>query len=473
MMVNLTAAEIATILKAKVLNAEFLVAANEGSQQKVSRVHTDTRSLQDGDLFVAIKGERFDGHDYLELAAQNGAVAALVDRTVVTEKDLSKNTPLTLILVADTLIALGELSAWNRSEFNKPLLAITGSAGKTSVKTMAAHVLSSIGPCLATKGNLNNHIGAPLTLCELTEDFDSAVIELGASAVGEIAYTANFAKPDVVILTNVSGAHLEGFGSIENIAKTKGEIIDAVSENGVAVLNRDDQFFAQWLQRAGNKKVVSFGLSSDADVYASDIQCSPNGSEFKVHYNGQAEDAFISLLGQHNVVNALAVIAATISMGMSLQDVITALKNLPEVPGRLQASDGFGGIQIIDDSYNASPASVKAAIDVLKLYDNKTSLVLGDMAELGEAFITTHQEIGLYAKEAGIDELIATGQGGQSTVEAFAENAHWLADKKRVVEYLKNNVKPGQVVLVKGSRSAGMDQVVKALSSPASNGEEE
>jgi len=470
MMFDLTPAEIATILKAKVLNTEL---QNENTQQKVSRVHTDTRSLQDGDLFVAIKGERFDGHDYLELAAQNGAVAALVDLEVVAEKDLSKNSPLTLILVADTLAALGELSAWNRSEFKKPLLAITGSAGKTSVKTMAAHVLSSMGPCLATKGNLNNHIGAPLTLCELTEEFNSAVVELGASAVGEIAYTANFAKPDVVILTNVSGAHLEGFGSIENIAKTKGEIIDAVSAKGTAVLNHDDQFFDQWLQQAGNKKVVSFGLSPDADVYASDIQCSPNGSEFKVHHNGQEEDAFISLLGQHNVVNALAVIAATVSMGMSLQDVIAALKNLPEVPGRLQASDGFGGIQIIDDSYNASPASVKAAIDVLKLYETKTSLVLGDMAELGDSFITTHEEIGLYAKTAGIDELIATGNGGRSTVEAFAENAHWMADKDQVVEYLKNNVKPGQVVLVKGSRSAGMDEVVKALTVPAPNGEEE
>jgi UDP-N-acetylmuramoyl-tripeptide--D-alanyl-D-alanine ligase len=458
---------------AEVLNAELLVFDEHGVNSPVLRVHSDTRSLQKGDLFIAIKGERFDGHDYLELAAQNGAIAALVDKQIVADKKLSENSPLTLISVADTLAALGALSAWNRSQFKHPLLAITGSAGKTSVKTMAAHVLSSMGPCLATRGNLNNHIGAPLTLCELSESYSSAVIELGASAVGEIAYTANFSNPDVVILTNVSGAHLEGFGSIENIAKTKGEIIDAVCADGTAVLNRDDQFFDQWLQRAGNKKVISFGLTADADIYASDIYCSASGSEFSVHYDGQTELAYVSLLGQHNVINALSVIAATVAMGMSLQEVVAALRNLPEVPGRLQASAGFAGMQVIDDSYNASPASVKAAIDVLKLYDQKTWLVLGDMAELGEAFITTHQEIGVYAKEAGIDTLVATGTGGQSTVEAFAENAHWMADKNQVVEYLKNNVKPGQVVLIKGSRSAGMDEVVKALTVPAPNGEEE
>lgn len=457
----------------KLLSAECIQSVAGNSATVIERVHTDTRTLKNGDLFVALQGDRFDGHDYLQLAADKGAVAALVSKQVVTDKNLLATSPLPLIVVADTLLGLGEISRWNRSNFNGQLLAITGSAGKTSVKTMAAHVLASQGDCLATKGNLNNHIGAPLTLMELNANHQFAVIELGASGLGEIAYTADFAQPDVAILTNVSGAHLEGFGSIENIALTKGEIIDATKADGTVILNRDDRFYSDWQSRAGERRVISFGLHDNADLYASDIECSPQGCKFVVHWQQQKSAAFIPLLGQHNVANALAVIAAAIAMRLEFTAIVEVLRGLPQVAGRLQTLAGVGGLSIIDDSYNASPASVKAAIDVLKLYPQKTCLVLGDMAELGDAFITTHQEIGYYARQAGIDQLIATGEGCQHAVEAFAENAHWLDNKDQLVEYIKNNIEPDQVALIKGSRSAGMDKVVKALLSPVTHGEEE
>jgi len=348
------------------------------------------------------------------------------------------------------------------------VIAITGSAGKTSVRSMAAHMMELTGKCWSTPGNFNNHVGTPLTLLGLEAEHKAAVIELGASGEGEIAYSSQFVKPDVVIITNVSGAHLEGFGSIETIMRTKGEIIDSLSLNGCAVLNADDIFYADWILRAGNRKVISFGLEHHADVMAKNIICGKAGSCFDVVYQQQKLTCSIPLLGKHNILNTLSAIAAGLALDLELAAIVEQLETMPTVSGRLQWIDGRNGVRILNDSYNASPASVKAAIDVLALWKDKAWLVLGDMAELGADSAAIHAEMGEYAKQEGIVNLVATGVACHYAVEAFNKdsdirNAHWFEQQVDLLNYINKNMKPGQIYLVKGSRSAGMDKVVSAL----------
>ena len=455
-----------------------------------NKINTDTRAIKKGDVFLALRGDNFDGHDYLAQAKDSGAIAAIVDEKFVNE--LNKNAMslqvmavLPMLVVEDTLFALGKAGQWNRNKFTGPLISITGSAGKTSVKSMAAHMMELVGNCWSTPGNFNNHVGAPLTLLDLAPEHKAAVIELGASGPGEIAYTSQFTQPDVAIITNVSGAHLEGFGSIETIMQTKGEIIDSLSPEGCAVLNADDAFYADWVLRAGERKVLSFGIENFADVMAKNIECDELGSTFDLVCQQQVYPCSIPLLGKHNVLNALSVIAAGIALNLDIDAIITQLKTMPAVAGRLQWVDGEGGIRIINDSYNASPASVKAAIDVLTLWKDKAWLVLGDMAELGDDSAAIHAEMGEYAKQKGIANFVATGTACRYAVEAFTQtqvandlanrNAYWFEQQSDLLNYINENKQPDQVFLVKGSRSAGMDKVVSALSliSAVKNGEED
>ena len=469
---------------AQALSAEIKSAVDEGKSNTIQaqRINTDTRNISKGDVFLALRGENFDGHDYVEQAHKNGAVAAIVDENYYQNKSLlnySLKNPLTLLVVADTLLALGHAGSWNRKKFTGPLIAITGSAGKTSVKSMASHMMKLLGPCWATPGNFNNHIGAPLTLLGLEQQHKAAVIELGASGEGEIAYTAQFAQPDVVIITNVSSAHLEGFGSIETIMRTKGEIIDSLGIDGCAVLNADDHFYADWVLRAGQRKVLSFGMKNYADVMAKNVICDQSGSHFDIVYQQQGRRTQsiaceIPLLGEHNVLNALSAIAAGLALGLELENISAQLSTLPMVDGRLQWVEGEGQIRILNDSYNASPASVKAAIDVLALWKKESWLVLGDMAELGADSVSIHAEMGEYAQQAGIENFVATGTACYHAVEAFKQkaldqeaakrSAHWFEQQSELLNYINENKQPGQVFLVKGSRSAGMDKIVIALS---------
>jgi UDP-N-acetylmuramoyl-tripeptide--D-alanyl-D-alanine ligase len=448
--------------------------ANEPADNiQARRINTDTRTIQSGDVFLALRGDNFDGHDYLEHAHAKGAIAAIIDKDC-SLKNASDFSSFPLLVVDDTLLALGQASLWNRQKFTGPLIAITGSAGKTSVKSMAAHMMQLFGNCWATEGNFNNHIGAPLTLLGLEPQHKAAVIELGASAEGEIAYTSQFAKPDVVIITNVSSAHLEGFGSIETIMRTKGEIIDSLSADGCAVLNADDVFYSDWVLRASSRSVLSFGITNYADVMAKNIMCNEHGSYFDVVHQDQTLPCEIPLLGRHNVLNALSAIAAGLALGLELEKIVIQLKTLPMVNGRLQWVEGEGGIRILNDSYNASPASVKAAIDVLVLWKEKAWLVLGDMAELGDDSAAIHAEIGEYAQQKGIAHFVATGTACRYAVEAFMQvlsteedasrNACWFEQQSELLKYINENKQPNQVFLVKGSRSAGMDKVVTALS---------
>jgi UDP-N-acetylmuramoyl-tripeptide--D-alanyl-D-alanine ligase len=475
MMASFSLIELAQALSAVIKQSSMI---NNGDQQadkiQALRINTDTRTIQQGDIFLALRGDNFDGHNYLEQAQKNGAVAAIVDEQYAENKK-ALSSSLLLLVVPDTLLALGQASLWNRQKFAGPLIAITGSAGKTSVKSMASHMMKLLGNCWATPGNFNNHIGAPLTLLGLEPQHKAAVIELGASGEGEIAYTAQFAQPDVAILTNVSGAHLEGFGSIETIMRTKGEIIDSLSADGCAILNADDVFYTDWVLRAGARKVLSFGIKNYADIMAKNIICDEHGSHFDVVYQQQHVVACeIPLLGQHNVLNALSAIAAGLALGLQLEKIVVQLKTLPMVDGRLQWVDGEGQIRILNDSYNASPASVKAAIDVLALWKEKAWLVLGDMAELGDDSAAIHAEIGEYAQQKGIAHFVATGTACRYAVEAFTQtlagqetanrSAHWFKQQSELLNYINDNKQSGQVFLIKGSRSAGMDKIVTALS---------
>jgi len=437
------------------LVAEILDGKISGKRDVViSGISTDTRTIKAGDLYVPLTGEHFNGHDFIVDAAAKGAVATLVDQPVAAD--------IPQVKVDKCLLALGQLAAYNRQQFNGPVVCVTGSAGKTSVKQLMTSVLSQSYNTLMTQGNLNNHIGAPLTLLSLTAEHEAAMIELGASGAGEIAYTAQWAKPLVGIITNAAEAHIEGFGSLAGVVQTKGELLDYIQPGGTAVLNADDQFYAQWAKRAAAVNQLSFGFSAEADVCADNVRATLYGSEFDLLYNGNRYAVTFPLPGKHNVRNALAVAAAAFALNMDAEKIVSGLNSAKAVKGRLQWLDGENGQKIINDAYNANPASVAAAIDVLALADNSW-LVLGDMAELGTDAASMHSRCGQYASEKGIKHLLATGELSRNTVAAFGEDSHWFADRGLLAEYLKQHTGTQDVILVKGSRSSGMDEVVHRL----------
>ncbi len=423
-------------------------------------VSTDTRTLKPGSLYVPLTGENFNGHHFAEQALSAGAVAMLAEEVVTTD--------LPVVRVANTLKALADIAAWHRDQFTGPVVAVTGSAGKTSVKQLTAHVLSMAFNTWMTQGNLNNHIGAPLTLLALQPEHQAAMIELGASGKGEIAYTAQLVKPQVGIITNVAEAHLEGFGSVETICATKGELLDFIADEGTAVLNADDVFFTDWATRVNARnagvKITTFGFSDKADVRAEHIKTGMLDSQFTLIAEGQSFSVNLPLPGEHNIRNALAVVAATRAVGLSFDQIISGLESAVAVKGRLQKNTGRNGQIILDDSYNANPGSFRAAIDVLAQAENSW-LVMGDMAELGADEVSMTAGIGAYAKAKKIKVLTATGRLSKSAVEAFGEGAHWFADKAQLTEFLNNNTGNGDTLLVKGSRSAGMETVVSTLCS--------
>lgn len=446
MLKSFTVQEMADITRAQVVGDAGLI---------VTGISTDSRTVKPGDLYVALRGERFDGHDFIAAAGQAGAVAVLVE----TAQD---NAGIVQLQVANTLQALGELAGYNRSLFSGPLVAITGSAGKTSVKQLMASVLSQQFNTWMTQGNLNNHIGAPLSLLALQPQHDAAVIELGASGAGEIAYTAQWVKPQVGIITNAAEAHIEGFGSLDAVVQTKGELLDFIQPGGTAVLNADDPFYRRWSERAADKQQLSFGFSAMADVRALDIHTDLQGSTFLMSFRGQQWPVKLPLLGEHNVRNALAVAAAAFALQLPAEKIVAGLQAAGAVSGRLQWVTGVQGQRILNDAYNANPASVKAAVDVLKQAANSW-LVLGDMAELGADAVQQHADIGRYARAQGIRHVLATGPLSKATTDAFGAGAHWFATREDLVRFLQQQTSQQDVILVKGSRSAGMDQVVAAL----------
>jgi UDP-N-acetylmuramoyl-tripeptide--D-alanyl-D-alanine ligase len=452
------------MLKALQLSAlqQPLSARLVGADVAFNAVSIDSRSVAAGQLFVALSGPNFDGHNYLAEVASKGAVAALVEREVA-------GASLPQLVVADTRAALGLLAGLNRQAYQGPLAAVTGSSGKTTVKELLASILRVAGPVLATRGNLNNDLGAPLTLLELSTEHCAAVIELGASRVGEIAYTVSLTQPQVAIITNAGTAHVGEFGGPDKIVLAKGEILDGLPSNGTAILNLDDVAFATWRQRAGERQVVSFALeNSRADFYASELSVDARGcSAFTLQCAAGSARVQLNLLGQHNVTNALAAAAAAYALGIGLAQITQGLQTLLPVKGRTVAQLLANGVRLIDDSYNANPASINAATDLLSGFAGRRVLVLGDMGELGEWVEQAHRQVGAYAV-GKVDALYAVGPHMAHAVAAFGAGGQHFAEQASLIAALASEQGAGTSILIKGSRSAAMEHIVAALAATSS-----
>ncbi|UTF59641.1 UDP-N-acetylmuramoyl-tripeptide--D-alanyl-D-alanine ligase [Gilvimarinus sp. DA14] len=435
-----------------------LTAVKTADCKPFTRVCTDSRQLAAGDFFVALRGPNFDGHQFLPQAEKAGAVAALVD-SLVTDCALPQ------LQVDDTILGLGEIARINRSRFNRPVIAITGSSGKTSVRTMVDGILRCEGEVLTTAGNLNNHIGVPLTLLKLNGSERYAVIEMGASGIGEIAYLCSLAIPDVVLVNNVMAAHLEGFGSLEGVAEAKGEIYQGVKDSGCCVVNLDDQFAAKWLRELHDRKRLTFALQNQqADCYAENIMMQGRGQHFDLMLAGRRLPVRLQVSGTHNVRNAMAAACCAYAVGASDASIVSGLESFTPVAGRMKYLPGPCGSTIIDDAYNANPGSVRAAIDVLAATPGATILVLGDMGELGEEGYLLHAEIGVYASDKNIQAVFTQGPLAQAVSDNFSGPAKHFDDQQQLIEHLLAVITESDcTVLIKGSRSARMDRVVSAL----------
>lgn len=441
--------------------AALLHAQCSGADVRFAGISTDTRTLAAENLFFALSGPRFDGHDWLAQAQARDAAAAVVARPV--------QAPLSLLQVADTRLALGALARHWRMRFNLPVVGITGSNGKTTVKEMITAILAQRGPVLATQGNLNNDIGVPLTLARLGAEHCGAVIEMGANHLREIAYLVDLARPTVGIITNAGPAHLEGFGSLDGVAQGKGELFAGLPLEATAVINADDRFAALWRGLAKGRTQLSFGVQNDADVRAS-YSAQAQGSAIRMHTPEGDVEVLLPLPGRHNVLNALGAAAAALAAGAGLADVKAGLESLGGVAGRLQRKTRADGGAVLDDTYNANPASLRAAIDVLRELPGESWLVLGDMGELGGDAAQLHAQIGAYAREAGIPRLFTLGKLSAEAARAFGAEAQSFDALNSLAAALREQLRPDITVLVKGSRSAGMERVVQALMTPTGEG---
>jgi UDP-N-acetylmuramoyl-tripeptide--D-alanyl-D-alanine ligase len=454
---------------ANAINARLI-----GADAMFASVGADSRNIRQDQLFVALKGENFDGHSFANQAIVEGAAGVLVaDDTLNVEPAL---------VVQDTYQALGQLAAYWRSKFTMPLAAITGSNGKTTVKEMLASILRAAAnnpdQVLATEGNLNNHIGLPLTLLKLRAQHRYAVAEMGMNHTGEISYLSKIGKPTVALINNAGSAHVGELGSFEAIAKAKGEIFDGLATDGIAVINADDNFAPLWQTLAAGHKTITFGLKNKADVSAT-YQLQASASLLDIATPQGAIRVHLPAPGLHNVLNALAATAAAQAMGVPLAAIATGLENYTGVKGRLQPLAGLNGALVIDDSYNANPMSMKAAIDVLMAKSGKKILVLGDMGELGENAAELHAEIGTYAQAAGVDALLTLGNLSESITKVFdAEKdtraKHYLSVSTLTADLIKQ-MQPDTTVLVKGSRFMAMERVVNKITNKADhkNGEKQ
>lgn len=430
-----------------------------GADVAFSAVSSDSRAIQPGDLFVALRGERFDGHDFVADCLERGAVAALVDSKWLA----GAASP--LLVVEDTRLAMGTLASCWRDKFSIPVAAVTGSNGKTTVKEMLAAILranSAEDAVLATQGNLNNDIGLPLTLFKLQAAHRYAVIEMGMNHPGEISYLTRLAKPDVALVNNALQAHLEGLGSVEAVAHAKGEIFEGLADDGTAIINADDKFAPLWKQLAAPRKIMTFGLDHPADVSA-DYRLQADSSEIALKTPYGNASLRLAVPGLHNVRNALAASAAALAMGVPLDAVVAGLQSYGGVKGRLQRKAGKQGASIIDDTYNANPASMRAAIDVLAACSGRRVLVLGDMGELGADAAYMHREIGAYAKAAGLDTLLVLGELSKEMAAGFGSGAQHFDAPETLVDALAKQLSADTTVLVKGSRFMRMERVVNLL----------
>ncbi len=440
--------------------AEITNGQIHGNEVVVDGLSTDTRSMHAGNLFVALMGDSFDAHEVIDAGDASQAGAGLVQRKV--------NVTLPQVVVKDTYLALQQLATAWRRRFSLPVIGVTGSNGKTSVKELIKQILtaslsSSLASpherVLATVGNLNNHIGVPLTLSKLNENHRYAVIEMGANHAGEIATLAKIAEPNIGVITNIGPAHLEGFGSLEGVASAKSELYQNLSENGVAVVNADEHFREKLRQKIGDHMQISFGIEKEADVVGKQISIdqveiiTPVG-EIRVQPQ---------VTGMHALLNTLAATAVGLALGLELEDIKAGIEQTPAVPGRLARVRGIAGANVLDDSYNANPASLAAALDVQSKEPGEHWLVLGDMGELGDESVFMHKKAAEIAKQFGVSRLFACGELTKHSVKEFGAGATHFTSHSQLIEKLQNELSTGVCVLVKGSRAMQLEKVVEGI----------
>jgi len=430
-----------------------------GADARVEGVAIDSRHAMAGALFVALKGERHDAHDFAADAKKNGAAALLVDRELAID--------LPQVVVDDTLFALGELARAVRARSGARVIGITGSNGKTTVKTLLASILSRHGRTHVNAGNFNNEIGLPLTLLAMPADTEYAVLEMGAGKPGDIAYLARIAQPDAALVNNVAAAHLERMGSLQGVAETKGAIYRALPVDGLAVINGDDVFADYFAVLARGRRILNYGLLRNAQIGATVEAGAESSGRFRLLTPTSGVEIELPLRGRHNIANALAASALAIGLGVPLATVKAGLENAPAVPGRLARIAHASGATLVDDSYNANPGSFAAAIAALASETGERVLVMGDMAELGVDTQRLHADVGALAKRSGIERFYAVGRHAQAASDAFGANARHFADQSALIEALRGELRGGVTLLVKGSRSSAMDRVVRALTGDA------
>jgi UDP-N-acetylmuramoyl-tripeptide--D-alanyl-D-alanine ligase len=434
-----------------------------GHDRAVDSISIDSRVLSAGALFVALKGEHADGHDFAAAAAARGASGLLVERELPID--------LPQVVVPDVLAALAACARARRREFPGPVVAVTGSNGKTTTKEMIGAILALRGPALLTRGNLNNHIGVPLTLLSLRAAHTHAVVEMGANHRGEIAHLASIAQPGIGIVTNAGAAHLEGFGSLDGVAEGKGELFAALPRDGVAILNADDRYASRWRSLAAGREIVTFGLD-DADYAARKVRSSLEQGvprlEFDLVAPGGTARVELALAGMHNLRNALGAAAAAQKAGASLEEVAAGLRAVRPVKGRLEFRPAVNGAVLVDDSYNANPGSLKAGLDACRSFAGSRWLVLGDMMELGTAAEDLHREIGAYARESGVERLLAVGPRAKRAADEFGAGGAWFESVEDLIIEARRSLRADVAVLVKGSRANRLERVTHALA-PESN----
>jgi UDP-N-acetylmuramoyl-tripeptide--D-alanyl-D-alanine ligase len=422
-------------------------------------ISIDTRTLTPQNLFVAVQGEQFDGHDYLSRAHEKGAVAALVNRKI--------DSPLPQLIVPDTLIALGKITENWRHRFSLPLIGVTGSNGKTTLKNMITRILQAAtqtDAVLSTEGNLNNNIGLPLTLARLNAHHQYGVIEMGMNHFGEIAYLTELTQPDVAVINNAAAAHLAGLKNIAGVAKAKGEIFLGLSKKGTAILNQDDDFFDYWKNLIGDRRFITFGLKNKADVSATvSSDFNPNAQRISIHTPQGNIDVNLPLLGLHNVMNALAATATALALDINLTAIKAGLESIQPAPGRLNQYVLPNQVRIIDDSYNANPVSLNAGIQTLASFKGKKIIVLGDMRELGSDEKSLHATAGENARAAGIDYLFTLGELSEHATKSFGPHAAHFTDREKLVLALQPHLHSECTILVKGSHSMHMEKIVAKL----------
>ena len=430
-----------------------------GDDRPYGAVATDSRTLMPGSLFVALRGPNFDGREFVAAAAARGAIGAVVEAAVPHA--------LPQVVVADALRALQTLGQDWRAQFNVPVVGIAGSNGKTTTKEMTSAILSRMGLVMATHGNLNNHIGVPVTLMRLEASHRSAVVEMGANRIGDVALLMRLAQPTVGLITNAGAEHLEGFGNLDGVAQGEGEMVSCLDPQATGIINADDAYAGYWKKTAAARRIVTFGIHADADFMAKNSLQAIERGEFVTRFTLQCplgqRAVTLKAGGMHNVGNALAAAAAAAAAGASLDEIAAGLADFRAVAGRLQLKSGTRDSWIIDDSYNANPSSVRAGLEVLRALPGATWLVLGDMAELGEFAEDSHAHMGAYARDCGIKRLFALGAHSSRAVETFGAGGEWFADADSLTRRLQVELAPGVTVLIKGSRVNRLERVVQAL----------